>query len=245
MSSFWTLAHDHTDLSQNWCWLPGWSFTADVFRPFWEVLPGQHWIANYQNTARSLDQACALAAAAPAKAIWVGWSLGGAIATLAAAKANAAALVTLATGRRFLADAAQGDLANNDHSGMSAEDFDAFCNGFEANPEKTLKRFLSLCAQGADDPRTLMKTLKACQLDAEPALRDTLGWLTQYDLTAPALPGVHCYGQTDALQAQGLEPTVISPAGSHAFFLTADGQQALLRWLQPLLLSTGGLDGTA
>ena len=115
MSSFWSLAdtplHKEGDLEQNWCWLPGWSFSAEVFRPFWEALPGQHWIADYQNTASSLDQACTLAADAPANAIWVGWSLGGAIATLAAESANAAALVTLATGqttqRRGLRQSAQ------------------------------------------------------------------------------------------------------------------------------------------
>ena len=232
MSSFWTLAHNSAhrsgDLQQNWCWLPGWSFSAEVFRPFWEALPGQHWMADYQNTASSLEQACALAADAPANAIWVGWSLGGAIAALSAEAANAAALVTLATGKRFLAD--------NNHSGMPAKDFDAFCSGFQASPEKTLKRFLSLCAQGADDARSLMKTLKASQLDAEPALADSLNWLTQYDLNAPALPGVHFYSQSDALQAQGLAPAAYSQSGSHAFFLTADGQQELLHWLRPLLV---------
>ena len=248
MSSFWALAHNsahapaHTpshkesDLQQNWCWLPGWSFSAEVFRPFWEALPGQHWIADYQNTASSLEQACTLAAEAPANAIWVGWSLGGAIAALSAEAANAAALVTLATGKRFLAHAEHGGIEYSDHSGMPAKDFDAFCNGFEAGPEKTLKRFLSLCAQGADDARGLMKTLKASQLDAEPGLADSLNWLTQYDLNAPTLPGVHFYSQTDALQAQGLNPASYSQSGSHAFFLTSDGQQELLHWLRPLLV---------
>lgn len=241
MSGFWTLAYTNGDLKQNWCWLPGWSFSAEVFRPFWEALPGQHWVADYQHSTSSLEQACTLAADAPANAIWVGWSLGGAIATLSAVAANAAALVTLATGKRFLAD--------SDHSGMPAKDFDAFCSGFEANPEKTLKRFLGLCAQGADDARGLMKTLKDSQLNAEPGLAESLTWLTQFNLNAPALPGVHFYSQSDALQAQGLAPSAFSQSGSHAFFLTADGQQELLHWLRPLLVvaafSQEDTDGTA
>ncbi|MAR01069.1 MAG: hypothetical protein CMI00_11125 [Oceanospirillaceae bacterium] len=232
MSSFWSLAdtplHKEGDLEQNWCWLPGWSFSAEVFRPFWEALPGQHWIADYQNTASSLDQACTLAADAPANAIWVGWSLGGAIATLAAESANAAALVTLATGKHFLADA--------EHDGMASSDFDAFCSGLNASPDKTLKRFISLCTQGADDPRALMKALKDHQLEASPTLTDSLNWLTQFTLEAPALPGVHFYSQTDALQAQGLAPASYSQSGSHAFFLTPEGQQELLHWLRPLLV---------
>ena len=236
MSSFWMHAHTNGDLQQNWCWLPGWSFSAEVFRPFWEALPGQHWIADYQHNASSLEQACTLAADAPANAIWVGWSLGGAIATLTAESANAAALVTLATGKRFLAHAEHEGIVGGEHGGMSDSDFDAFCNGFQANPEKTLKRFLSLCVQGADDARGLMKTLKASQLDAEPGLADSLNWLTQYDLIAPALPGVHFYSQSDALQAQGVTPAALSQSDSHAFFLTADGQQELLHWLRPLLV---------
>ena len=243
MSSFWALAHNsahtpaHTpshkegDLQQNWCWLPGWSFSAEVFRPFWEALPGQHWVADYQNTASSLDEACALAADAPANAIWVGWSLGGAIAALSSEAANAAALVTLATGKRFLADKQQ--------DGMPAKDFDAFCCGFQTSPEKTLKRFLALCTQGADDARSLMKTLKTSQLAAEPGLADSLNWLTQYDLCAPALPGVHLYAQTDALHANGLFPAALSSSNSHAFFLTQRGQKELQRILTSLMLATG------
>ena len=209
----------------------GWSFSAEVFRPFWEALPGQHWVADYQNTASSLDEACALAADAPANAIWVGWSLGGAIAALAAENANAAALVTLATGKRFLADKQQ--------DGMPAKDFDAFCCGFQTSPEKTLKRFLALCTQGADDARSLMKTLKTSQLAAEPGLADSLNWLTQYDLCAPALPGVHLYAQTDALHATGLSPAALSSSNSHAFFLTQRGQKELQRILTSLMLATG------
>lgn len=231
MSRFWMHAHTNGDLQQNWCWLPGWSFSAEVFRPFWEALPGQHWVADYQYNAHSLEQACALAADAPANAIWVGWSLGGAIATLTAESANAAALVTLATGKRFLADA--------DHQGMPANDFDAFCNGFQTSPEKTLKRFLSLCVQGADDARGLMKTLKISQLAAEPGLADSLNWLTQYDLSAPALPRVHLYAQTDALHATGLSPAALSSSNSHAFFLTPGGQKELQRILTSLMLATG------
>lgn len=213
----WQCVKQESTPSLNWCWLPGWGFSADIFSDYWHQLPGNHWQANYQTTERNFEQAaCYLGETAPQGAIWVGWSLGGALAVAAQQHTQASRLVTLATAHKFVAD-----------QGMTPARFSAFKQQMHTAPEKTAKRFLSLCCQKARSPHALMRQLKPHQLAYSAELLHTLNWLETYQLrehkaVTSHQHALHLYGQEDALAPTQMQPALISNSKSHAFFLESD-----------------------
>jgi malonyl-CoA O-methyltransferase len=229
--SLLTPLHQSSRLGPDWLWLPGWSFSADIFLPLAQALPGNHLGLDYQQTPADLSATLQqLSAEAPANAIWVGWSLGGALAHLAAPQCSAKALVTLATSPAFCSPDADADF------GLDADLLQQFIQGYQQAADKTLRRFLALCTQGASDPRTLIRTLQASQLPSSTALEHSLRWLQEYHL--PSLSHLpvqqHWYGPADALNARGLQPARYSPANSHAFFVEDGGQAPLIQELRAL-----------
>ena len=236
MTPLWQKLQSTQGGDLNWLWLPGWSFRADVFAPFFDSLPGHHWGADYLSNDCSFEAAASqLAATAPgtdspegSSAIWIGWSLGGALAAAAfagIADARSQFLVTLATGQRFLSD--------ETGKGMLREDFEAFSQSLASNAETTLKRFTGLCAQGSTEARSLMKQLKSSQHPAQSELNRTLEWLRYEDLP-PLSRSMHLYGHADALKPSQIPPVELSPGESHAFFLTTEGKHHLLERLHQL-----------
>lgn len=221
----------------DWCWLPGWSFAGTVFAQYWSVLPGTHWYADYNDMSMSLsDMVSELATTAPAQAIWCGWSLGGALASLAADRADAQALVTFATGRTFLATT---ETQGNDNSGMPVDDFAQFTQSMQADPERTLRRFISLCCQHSDEARPLQRFLSDHQYPEHQRLQHTLQWLSAYALTsASGVRAGHWYSNTDALHPQGLQPSLHCTAGSHGFAFSSQGQAQIITWFREVLLGS-------
>jgi len=252
MTPHWQLAADtpfpaEQVRKQDWLWVPGWSYCADIFAPLMASLPGRHWACDYlckesSLTAMATRLAACAAEKSPSNAIWVGWSLGGVLALEAANLMNQemeegerpARIVTLGCGRRFIAD--------HPGEGMPESDFRAFSEAFSQDPQATLKRFNALCARGADQPRSLIKSLAASQLNAADELEHTLRWLNYPAISDQAPYAHHVYGQNDALSPTGLTPAIDSPGNSHAFFLTDAGHTQLVELLTRL---AGDLNGTA
>lgn len=232
----WTqvLSGNKSNQHDNWCWIPGWSFSGTVFSDLYTQIPGNHWIADYRTSdLRMSGISELLAQTLPDQVNLVGWSLGGVLAMNIAEMTQVKSVVTLATSQRFIA-AEDNELAG----GMPDDTFNAFSHSLSSQPEKTLKRFIALCAQDAETPRELMRLLSKHQYSATTStstteLAHTLAWLAEYDL--PALHKGskvnHWYAQRDALNPIRQQPELESAANSHAFFATPHGQQSLTTWL--------------
>lgn len=149
--------------------------------------------------AHALDTALeAILACCPPRAAYVGWSLGGQLATeLARQRADrVAALVTVCSNPRFTA--APG------WPGMGEDAFNRFRAGFAADPAATLQRFHALQASGACRPRQRVRQLqKLLRTGAAANQSAGLDWLATLDQRAllPELPQprLHLLGGKDAL----------------------------------------------
>ena len=217
-----------------WYWVPGWSFDANVFLPLAKQIPGQHFGLCYQSlleltNGSDFEKATeTVARHSVVHANWVGWSLGGAIASAIADSKQANQLTTLATGETFL----QQD-SISEH-GMPGEILDAFEQGLTALQAKTLKRFIGLCASGClggrADMRQLAGILSENQIEDANTLMTTLNWLRQFYLPDTKCENQALYADADALNPGGLTPSTNLP-GSHAFWLEETNQQAILNIL--------------
>lgn len=131
---------------------------------------------------------------------WLGgWSLGGMLAAeLAVRRADhCCGLVTLASNVSFVAR------ADWPH-GMPADTFATFVDGCRSHTQVTLKRFKSLCSQGAQETRSLLRLLEVGVPHTDPVhLIKGLEVLGQLDTRAAlqgfAGPQLHLYAGRDAL----------------------------------------------
>jgi pimeloyl-[acyl-carrier protein] methyl ester esterase len=193
-----------------------------------------------------LEQAAsAVLAAAPPAAAWVGWSLGGMIATTAAAQApeRVTRLLLVASNPRFTQ---QPDWP----CAMAPATLAAFADGLATDFEATLGRFLTLQFRGVKGAGDTLRGLRA-ELAARPpapeSLRDGLAILAGADLR-PALAGypgpvAAVLGALDTLVPSGVagslaalrpDMTITALAGAgHAPFLTHPGHflGAVEAWL--------------
>lgn len=132
--------------------------------------------------------AAAIADAVPARAVWLGWSLGGFIALARARQAP-----QTVTGLVLVASAARFARADDWPHGMDPELLAQFATELERDYRATLERFMALEAWGSPDVRQTVKTLRERLLRrGEPhpqALRAGLDILRQADLRA-ALPHI-------------------------------------------------------
>lgn len=242
-----------------WLWLPGWGFSGHMFSDLFDALDGEHWIADYCNAdSEFVDMSQHLLATAPVaeSRIWVGWSLGGALAMRAVTHNTESPpssaqdrVITLATGDRFIRpDSLKEDSVQEDTSteetplqGMPKAEFSAFREALIQSPKTGIKRFTGLCAKGADDPRNLMRDLSSTLYAADNSVIQTLNWLEYEALTAnqsehtlnnQAVDALHIYGTHDALNPIKMTPALCSPGKSHCFFLETAGRQHLFDTLQ-------------
>lgn len=113
---------------------------------------------------------------------WLGWSLGGVLAMMAALKSPArlGRLVLLSSSACFRR-------AGHWPQGMPGPDFDAFRAGVEQDVQATLKRFIALQVHGARDAARTRQVLDNCvdsAPPAKPALLAGLDTLATSDLSA-------------------------------------------------------------
>ena len=144
--------------------------------------------------------------AAPARACWVGWSLGGLLAVAAAVRAPQR------IGRVLLVCCNPCFVARDGWPGMAPETFQAFAQGLADDTAAALARFAGLTAQGAADRKRVLRTLRGLQaaLDYAPdSLAAGLAWLRERDLRA-ALDGLEVpiaavFGGGDALVTEAVD----------------------------------------
>ncbi len=141
---------------------------------------------------------------APPQAVYLGWSLGGMLATALAARCphRVTGLITLASNISFIA-------RKNWPRAMPAQTFNGFYQGFCEAPLLTLKRFCGLQAQGDGNERQVLKWLRhrlpgasLTEVIAD-TWRPTLGLLAAIDNGAAynglTTPGLHLLGEKDVL----------------------------------------------
>jgi pimeloyl-[acyl-carrier protein] methyl ester esterase len=178
-----------------------------------------------------------LAAAAPASAIWIGWSLGGLIALQLALTAPTLVrgLVVVAASPRFVRD------TDWPHAVEDAV-LQQFARSLDEDYEATLGRFLALQVRGSADAGATLRTLRARVLEQDApqpaALRSGLKLLRESDLRMRlndiACPTQFIFGARDLLapaaiteELSRLMPTarcdVIEGAG-HAPFVSHAAQ---------------------
>jgi malonyl-CoA O-methyltransferase len=143
----------------------------------------------------------------PAKAVYLGWSLGGQLAVELAARypERVAAVVTLCSNPRFV--------ATTDWPGMDASRFAEFRAVVMADPGSALKRFDSLQTNGSHQPRQLLRQLpKQGRERASAQLLAGLQWLATLDqrdrLPALTQPQLHLLAERDGLLPAGLEQSL-------------------------------------
>ncbi len=201
-------------------------------------LPG-HGNSPYGGAAGADEWADALLAAAPANAVWVGWSLGAALALHAALRApeRVKGLFLVTATPSFVRREAW------PHA-MPAATLGLFRATLAQDPAATLERFLALQVKGGDDARHTLRSLRrelALKPAADPAALDAgLELLRTMDLREALrslqLPSHWLFGERDTLVpgacAEDLRRCIGAPGievlagAAHAPFLS-HGEQAL------------------
>lgn len=182
-------SHTDTDVSmtsntQPLVLLHGWGMQSDIWQTLIPELQ-QHYritvidLPGLGRSAECLPQdydleavVAAIADAAPASAIWLGWSLGGIIALAFARRYpdRVSRVITLGSSPCFV--------ARDDWSfGMDETTYAQFEADLQANPTKTLQRFNRLQVHGSATARTDLKILKQIVADVQPSDRGLIASL--------------------------------------------------------------------
>jgi len=224
-----TLFHDVRGQGPDLVLLHGWAMHAGIFSPLAARLerdftlhlvdlPGHGRSAGAGLELQLASAAAAVAAVVPARALWLGWSLGGLVAMQQAAThpGTVRGLVMLAASPRFVR-------ADDWTAGMDPAVFRNFASELGRDYRGTLDRFLMLEAQGSDHVREELKLLRAeVFAHGEPSaevLCDGLALLEQSDLRAalPALP-------MPSLWVAGRRDRLVSPVAMRAAADAAHGR---------------------
>lgn len=198
-------------------------------------LPGYGYSA--QSSAASLAEiAQVVLGQAPSQAIWVGWSLGGLIATHIALHypQRVTQLVTVASSPKFTASEQETPVWR----GIKPQVLDTFTDQLLTDLPLMIERFIALQAMGSPSARQEIKALKqavlARPMPTHQALLTGLQLLSETDmrqqLTQLTMPVLRMYGRLDGLvpirivdavqQLQSNSQTSIFQASSHAPFMT-------------------------
>jgi pimeloyl-[acyl-carrier protein] methyl ester esterase len=182
---------------------------------------------------RLADWTAALLEAAPPRAVWLGWSLGGSLALEAALTAprRIRGLCLVGATPRFLR-------APDWPHGLAPETLARFHAQLGSDPRATLARFLALQVQGGDASRELLRTLRQ-RLAERPApdpqvLEHGLELLRDTDhrarLTGLRVPSLWLFGERDTLVPRSCADrlarqlpdarTEVIPGAAHAPFLS-------------------------
>lgn len=162
-----TLYHKTTGSGRPLVLLHGWGMNAAVWQPLlpllhrqWEVtsieLPGHGGSASLPLVSSVDEWADACLQAAPTQAVWMGWSLGAQIALQAALRQpqRLTALVMLAGTPCFVR-------RSDWPCGMAEADLRQFGDALLKDPVQTLMRFLGLQVRGSQQPKEILRLLKA------------------------------------------------------------------------------------
>ncbi|WP_022961144.1 alpha/beta fold hydrolase [Halopseudomonas pelagia] len=183
--------------------LPGWALAPTAMQPLAKAL-GQRlpeWCIQTPALPAlqlsTLESDLAILAEQLPPGVLVGWSLGGMLAVQLQRRfpQRFSHVVTIASNACFV-------MRKDWAAAMPAETFKAFLNDFRAAPEKILKRFALLVAQGSEQPRTLAQTLEWDSAAADQRLHALalLGVLdSRAALKASTAASLHCFGGRDAL----------------------------------------------
>ena len=134
----------------------------------------------------------------PARAVYLGWSLGGLLAVELAARhpERVSGVVTLCSNPQFI--------GADDWPGMQADVFNLFHRIVSAEPANALKRFDLVQVQGSANTRSFTQALREQRrADGSSALVAGLEWLRDIDqrerLPALRMPQLHVHAEADAL----------------------------------------------
>jgi malonyl-CoA O-methyltransferase len=222
--------------------LHGWGSTREVWRPMLAAL--RPWANVSLLNLPGLAPGCgdhyppleellaAIAASCPPQAVYVGWSLGGQLATEMAVRypERVRALVTLCSNPRFT--------AAGQWPGMPAGDLAGFRTSCEDRPGLALQRFDSLQVAGIETSRPVLRSLRMQrQLPAGAALVAGLDWLRDLDqrdlLTGLPQPQLHLQAAQDGLLPaalpQALESLLEQVAGARIGRIESCGHPAPLQ----------------
>lgn len=202
--------------------LHGWGLHGDVFKALaWQLvndyrvtlidLPGHGRSPTSSHPQDLAAFARQVAAAAPATAAWLGWSLGGMIATQVALDTpeQVEKLILVTSSPRFVT-------AEDWPYAMDPATLAGFARALHEDYRETLDRFLALQAApgaaGRDTLRQLRETLLRFPPPGSRALDDGLAILRSADLRA-RLPALRCpvlsiFGQHDRLVPAAVAPAV-------------------------------------
>lgn len=243
--------------------LHGWAMHSGVWGPFAERLAEGHrvtlidlpgfgqsdWRGESYELPVLAEQVCECA---PDSAVWLGWSLG-ALLALEVAKQQpqrVSALIGLAATPKFVRD-------DTWPAAMAPEMLSAFSDGLAVDAAVTLRRFLSLLVQGAENGREQLRFLRERvgkgPVAHDQALASGLDILMQADqrsvLKAWDKPTLWLLGENDALipsqsadvfaSAQAdISSCHVFPTAGHAPFLSHEEECAALigefvkRWVK-------------
>jgi len=186
-----------------------WDGLAPLLEPHYRVtrmdLPG-HGRSAWQGQASLDDMTDAVLSAAPATAVWLGWSLGGLLAARAAQRAPArvTALVLIASTPRFVRTPGW-------QAAMPAAVLDAFADQLGDDYSRMLNRFLSLQVRGSEMAAGVLRELRSRLLEhgqpAAAALQAGLQILRSADLRQ-AYAAIDC----PVLLLNGARDTLVSAA---------------------------------
>jgi len=192
------------------CLVPGWSWEMAVWDEIAERLARHHRVVRVDLPGHGdtppwgpfglRELAASLREALPRDALWVGWSLGGMAALVAAAhEEGPAALLLVATAPRFV----RGDGWPH---GVEPAALATMRAALEAEgPEPVLRRFLALQTRGDHEERRLLRRLRLLRrerpLPDPAALACGLAILAEADLRElrPGSPVTWLFGEADPL----------------------------------------------
>jgi pimeloyl-[acyl-carrier protein] methyl ester esterase len=238
--------------------LHGWGLNRGIWHPLAKRLAEQYQVITLdlpgfgENNAQfptpyTLESVAELVVQAiPQEAVYIGWSLGGLVATQIALAwpEQVKALITVTSSPCFV--------NNSDWPGIKEEVLQGFHRQLARNPQKTIDNFLAIQAMGSphirQDVKKIQKLIAEHPPAAATALDAALSLLDQTDMRARLheirQPFLRLYGQLDSLVPKAVIEQVASLAphseqhvfakASHAPFISHENEFYLYlsQWLE-------------